>query len=147
MSKPDGTLSTVRTLPFGCEQIYAAFADPEKLSRWWGPAGFTNSFEIFEFSVGGRWIFAMHGPDGRHYANESRFLELVPNRKIVIEHLSAPHFILTVGLIAAQDGTRLSWDQAFDDARIAEAVSLIVGPANEENLDRLTELLEERRES
>jgi uncharacterized protein YndB with AHSA1/START domain len=41
------------------------------LSRWWGPAGFTNTFEVCEFKKGGRWSFVMHGPDGRNYPNES----------------------------------------------------------------------------
>ena len=57
-------LATSRELPFTASQIYAAFASAELLACWWGPQGFTNTFEIFDFVVGGRWKFVMHGPDG-----------------------------------------------------------------------------------
>lgn len=29
--------------------IWDAFRDPGRLARWWGPAGFTNEFESFDF--------------------------------------------------------------------------------------------------
>ena len=46
-----------------------AFSDPVRLARWWGPAGFTNTFTICEFKPGGQWSFTMHGPDGTNYPN------------------------------------------------------------------------------
>lgn len=138
---PKRTLSTQRVLPFSAEAIYGAFAQADVLASWWGPNGFTNRFEVFEFQVGGRWVFTMHGPDGRSYANTSQFLALNPGQSIVIRHDCAPLFTLTVGLTAAPGGTLLTWDQAFDDAATADAVRAIVGDANEQNLDRLTRAL------
>lgn len=138
------TFSTSRILPFPAPAIYGAFAAAEQLAAWWGPAGFTNSFEVFEFQPGGRWRFVMRGPDGREYANASIFTELQPNQKIVIRHDCAPFFTLTVFLTPHDQGTQLSWQQVFDDADIAQAVRQIVEPANEQNLDRLTQLLQQR---
>lgn len=137
----DRTLSTQRVLPFGPDDVYRAFAQAEVLASWWGPQGFTNQFEAFEFTVGGRWVFTMHGPDGRSYANTSQFLALDPGQCVVIRHDCAPLFTLTVRLTAVPDGTLLTWDQAFDDAATANAVRAIVGDANEQNLDRLTRAL------
>ncbi len=132
------TFSTSRILPFPASAIYNAFADSEQLAAWWGPAGFTNHFERFEFTPGGRWHFVMQGPDGRLYPNQSIFAALEANRKIVIRHDCAPFFTLTVELTLLETETVLSWQQVFDDADIAEAVRHIVEPANEQNLDRLT---------
>jgi uncharacterized protein YndB with AHSA1/START domain len=137
----DATLRTERILPFSAAAIYAAFESPAVLASWWGPEGFTNSFEIFEFKAGGRWQFTMHGPDGKSYANTSFFAELVPAQRVVIRHDCAPLFTLTVQLSPTQGGTLLKWDQAFDDAATAQAVKAIVGTANEQNLDRLTRAL------
>lgn len=111
------------------------------LAQWWGLEGFANTFEVFEFKVGGRWIFTMHGPDGQSYANESVFTELAPDRTVVIEHVCAPLFTLTVQLNAVANGTEVSWAQVFADIETAQAVKHIVEPANEQNLDRLTRLL------
>ena len=134
-------LATSRELPFTASQIYAAFASAEQLACWWGPQGFTNTFEIFDFVVGGRWKFVMHGPDGSNYQNESYFEHLEPNAKIVIRHDCPPYFRLHVQLVPTTQGTELLWQQEFDDAATAQAVKQIVGPANEQNLDRLTAVL------
>jgi uncharacterized protein YndB with AHSA1/START domain len=131
-------LSTARTLPYSPEAIYAAFASGPVLASWWGPEGFTNTFDTFDFAVNGRWVFTMHGPDGKDYVNTSFFADLKPNSRIVVRHDCAPYFTLTVSLTKVDGGTCLTWDQAFDDAETARAVSARVGPANEQNLDRLT---------
>ena len=131
-------LSTARTFPFSPEAVYAAFACGPVLAAWWGPEGFANTFHIFDFNVNGRWLFTMHGPDGNSYENTSFFAALEPARRIVIRHDCQPFFTLTVGLHAVGGGTHLTWDQAFDDADTARAVSAVVGPANEQNLDRLS---------
>lgn len=135
------TIHTSRTLPFPPMEVYGAFASPDLLARWWGPDGFTNTFDVFEFKADGKWKFVMHGPDGKHYPNESVFTLLVPGALVVIEHVCAPYFTLTVTLAEVAGGTEVSWVQVFEDAKTAQAVMQIVGQANEQNLDRLTAVL------
>lgn len=132
------TFSTSREIPATVQQVFAALSDPERLSRWWGPAGFTNTFNVCEFKNGGHWSFVMHGPNGRNYPNESVFAEIESPRKIVIQHVSEPKFRLTISLAPSAIGTVVSWSQAFESSDIASRVKHIVIPANEQNLDRLT---------
>jgi uncharacterized protein YndB with AHSA1/START domain len=129
---------TQRVLGHTPAAVYAAFADADRLARWWGPRGFTNSFDAFEFRPGGRWEFVMHGPDGGHYQNASVFRRLVADEAVVIEHVSPPEFTLTVTLAPHAEGTLLSWAQAFPDPAVGARVRAVVEPANEENLDRLS---------
>ncbi len=117
--------------------VFEAFARPEVLSKWWGPAGFTNSFEAFEFRPGGRWVFTMHGPNGASYANESVFREIEAARRIVIEHIVQPWFRLTVTLTARGGGTHLDWAQEFESPEMAARMRPLSRTANEQNLDRL----------
>ena len=137
----DHVLRTERTLPYAAHHIYEAFKAAPVLASWWGPEGFTNTFDVFEFTPGGRWVFTMHGPDGKNYLNTSRFEVLEPDTRVVICHDCAPHFTLTIALAPVPGGTHLTWHQAFDDAATARAVQSIAGPANEQNLDRLTRAL------
>lgn len=130
--------STSREIPATIEQVFAAFSCPECLSRWWGPAGFTNTFDICEFKKGGRWSFVMHGPDGRNYPNESLFAEIESPRKIVVQHVSKPKYRLTIALAPSKAGTVVSWSQVFENSKVGKALERIVVPANEQNLDRLT---------
>lgn len=131
------TFSTSREIPATVEQVFAAISDPERLARWWGPAGFTNTFNVCEFKNGGRWSFVMHGPDGRSYPNENVFAEIEPPRKIVVQHVSEPKYRLTIVLAPSAVGTVVSWSQAFESSEVASRMERIVVPANEQNLDRL----------
>jgi uncharacterized protein YndB with AHSA1/START domain len=130
-------LQTQRTVPYTPDEVYAAFADPSRLAIWWGPKDFTNTFETFDFSAGGGWKYIMHGPDGSNYRNDSVFRELEPGKRIVIQHVSPPHFTLTVSLLPDEEGTRVLWIQEFEDPKVAAAIRHIAEPANEQNLDRL----------
>lgn len=64
--------------------LFTAFSTPEHLSRWFGPAGWPLTLCEVDFRVGGRYRFAMTGPDGTQgppFGGE--YLEIVPNRRIV----------------------------------------------------------------
>jgi hypothetical protein len=140
----DRTFLTERTLLFSIQAVYNAFASADLLAAWWGPDGFTNEFENFEFQVGGRWTFVMIGPDGARYPNQCVFTEIEPVSRVVIRHDCEPFFTLSVQLTAVNGCTHLQWLQVFDDAHIAQAVKAIVEPANEQNLDRLMRELQRR---
>jgi uncharacterized protein YndB with AHSA1/START domain len=129
--------STARTLEALPEQVFDTFLRPGRLARWWGPAGFSNDFHHFDFREGGDWTFTMIGPDGTHYPNRSRFLEIVPGCRIQIEHLSGPHFVLEITLAPVGRRTRLDWRQHFQSQTDYDAVKAFVPAANEQNLDRL----------
>ncbi|MDP2654108.1 MAG: SRPBCC family protein [Candidatus Omnitrophota bacterium] len=132
------TFKTSREIPATVEQVFAAFSDPARLSRWWGPAGFTNTFSVCELKTGGRWVYVMHGPDGKNYLNESVFEQIEPPRDIVIEHISKPKYRLNITLTPSTKGTAVSWSQVFENAKFAKNIEKFLATANEQNLDRLT---------
>ena len=132
------TFQNSRYFAFTPQAIFDAIQNPERLARWWGPAGFTNTFDVCEFRNGGRWSFTMHGPDGRNYANENVFAEIEPLEKVVVRHVSEPKFSLTISLAPSAAGTLVSWSQAIENSEVASRIEHIVVPANEENLDRLS---------
>src|SRR5262245_14382784 len=125
------TFETSREIAATPEQVFAAFTDPDRLARWWGPAGFTNTFSLCEFMNGGRWIYVMHGPEAGNYPNESVFEEIVAASKVVIHHVSKPRYRLTIALTPSASGTVVSWAQEFESADVARRIEHIVVPANE----------------
>ena len=140
-SSSESVVSTGRILSAPPARVFAAFAQPELLARWWGPAGFTNTFHEFEFTPGGRWRFVMHDPNGADYHNESLFREIVPDARVVIEHVVEPWFLLTVTFMAVSEGTRLDWVQRFESPEVAKRMRKLSRTANEQNLDRLQSVL------
>jgi uncharacterized protein YndB with AHSA1/START domain len=75
-----------RTLNAPRQLVWKAITQPEHLTHWWGPNGFTNTFTEFNFAVGGVWRFVMHGPDGKDYNNRIIFTEITPIERFAYDH-------------------------------------------------------------
>lgn len=136
--------SHIRLVDAPPARVYDAFRDPSQLTRWWGPRGFSSTFESFDFRQGGQWKFVLHAPDGADYPNLNEFVELVPDRRVVIRHVSGHMFDLVVDLADEGGKTRVDWTQVFPTVEEYELVRQYVVPANEENLDRLEALVSGR---
>jgi uncharacterized protein YndB with AHSA1/START domain len=137
----DRELVTSRLIAAPRARVWRAFADPLLLARWWGPSGFSNSFEHFELRPGGSWRFVMHGPDGVDHPNEIVFTEVLDQQRIVFDHVTAPRFEVTLTFSDHGDRTALGWRQRFESAEQCRRISPIAAPANEQNIDRLAALL------
>jgi uncharacterized protein YndB with AHSA1/START domain len=131
------TFRHARELPVPPAAVFAALQDPVRLARWWGPDGFTNTFDTFEFREGGAWVFTMHGPDGTGYPNQSEFLEIIPDAKVRLRHVNLPRFELSITLEAHGTGTFVDWVGVFENREFAENMRAFLESANEQNLDRL----------
>lgn len=134
----DNELLASRIIPHSRHRVFEAFSDPAQLTKWFGPNGFTSTFETFDFKPGGEWVFVLHGPNGTDYPNRSVFVEIVPNEKVVYDHVVPPHFRMTMDFEDADGGTRLTWRMAFETVQLRETLQAICIPSNEENFDRLT---------
>ncbi|MEZ4819038.1 MAG: SRPBCC domain-containing protein [Bdellovibrionota bacterium] len=132
------TLITSREIFASPEQVFSAMVHPDRLARWWGPSGFTNTFEVCDIRPGGQWIFTMHGPDGKNYKNESRFVEICPPHRFVIKHICEPFFTATFTLQATESGTMLEWLSVFENENFLKNAKDFLTNANEQNIDRLT---------
>lgn len=132
-------LETSREILASPEQVFAAMTTPERLARWWGPKGFTNTFEICEIRPGGKWLFTMQGPDGKDYKNVSEFGEIIPPQKLVVKHLCEPFFTAIFTLEPTNKGTLLKWVSKFENKEFVDNSRDFLKTANEQNIDRLVE--------
>lgn len=126
-----------RKIASSSKEIFKAFEDPALLAKWWGPAGFTNTFNTFEFKPKGKWSFVMHGPDGKNHPNESIFQEIEEPNKVVIRHNCNPYFTLTVTIEDVEGGAAINWFQDFDNEEVVRNIAHILIPANEQILVNL----------
>ncbi|MES2981071.1 MAG: SRPBCC domain-containing protein [Verrucomicrobiota bacterium] len=131
------TFTSSRVLDAPKEAVFKAISDPEIIANWWGPFGFTNNMEEFDFTPGGNWRHDMIGPDGTVYPNHSVFEEISPER-IVIRHLATVHeFVLEILIEAVGDGSRITWNQTFMSEEEFKKCEAYVPRCNVEVLDRL----------
>ena len=135
---PECEIVTTRTFNAARQLVYKAWTDPNHLKVWWGPNGFTNTFNIFDLKVGGRWSFVMHGPDKGNYANECTFVVIREPELLVWDRQSKPIFQVEVIFEAvSKDETKVIFKQKFKTAEECNKLRKFVPEKNEENMDRL----------
>jgi uncharacterized protein YndB with AHSA1/START domain len=139
----DRTITIDRTFNAPPETVWALWSNPEHLKNWWGPNGFTNTFESFDFRPGGDWRFVMHGPDGKDYANLNRFVEIEAPTRLVIDHLVFPLFRLIVTFEAFDGKTRMLFQQVFDSIETLNTVKPFAIPGGQQTFDRFANYLAE----
>lgn len=70
------------------ERVWKAWTDPEIIKRWWGPEGFSSPSIRVDLRVGGKYVFAMHGPAGSEWDKDMYsagvYKDIVPNAKLVV---------------------------------------------------------------
>lgn len=126
---------------------FDAFADPEKLTRWWGPHGFTNRIDEFDFRPGGDWRITMTASNGTDFDNHSTFQEVVPTERIVfLHHLPMHVYTMEMRFVGESGGTRLHWRMLFEPTEETLQLKKFIAAANEQNFDRLEALLQQLNE-
>lgn len=139
---PDCEIVSTRVFPYAQALVFQAWANPQHLQNWWGPAGFTNTFHVFDFRVGGRWRFTMHGPDKGHYENECEFIQIEAPYLIAWKRHSKPLFNIVASFEAVgEHETKLVFKMLFDTAAACAKLKPYVVDKNEENFDRLEQVL------
>jgi uncharacterized protein YndB with AHSA1/START domain len=71
-----------RVLPGSAAVVYEAFADPARLSRWWGPRGFTIPDLDFEPRAGAAYRIQMQPPEGEPFYLAGEFREVDRPRRL-----------------------------------------------------------------
>jgi uncharacterized protein YndB with AHSA1/START domain len=135
---PDCEIVSTRIINVPRELVYSAWADPNHLKNWWGPAGFTNTFHEFDFRPGGKWSFIMHGPDKGNYRNECEFMKIEKPALIAWKRHSQPLFqvVATFEEISG-DQTKIVFRMIFNSPGECNKVKKFAVGKNEENFDRL----------
>lgn len=83
----DRELLLTRVVDAPARLLFLAYSKPEHVKRWFGPPGYPLTTCEMEFKEGGRFTFAMTGPDGVEGARfGGRYIEIVPSKRVVYEH-------------------------------------------------------------
>jgi uncharacterized protein YndB with AHSA1/START domain len=119
-AKPSLTLK--RRLNAAPEKVYAAWTEPQKLSRWFGPDSGAVTLAETDVRVGGRFHVVFHTEDGEEHDVSGIYREVVPNEKLVFTWAwrSTPEreSLVTIAIRPDGDGTSLTLthEQFFDEA-------------------------------
>lgn len=109
-----GTVRFHRVLKAPPERVYRAFLDPDAMAKFLPPHGFTGRVLEMDARVGGVYRMQFTNfSNGQTHAFGGKYLELVPNEKIVntdiFDDPNLPgQMITTISLKAVSCGTELT---------------------------------------
>ncbi len=84
----------------------------------------------------------MHGPEKGNYENSSVFEIVEPEKLIRWKRISQPHFDMELGFESVDNlKTKISFRMIFQTKEECKKIRRFAEPANEENFDRLEEML------
>lgn len=91
-NEADRELVITRLIDAPVSRVWRAWADDAEIVRWWGPHGFSDETTSREFKEGGIWKHVMIGPDGARYLNTAKYVEIVPEKRIVVKNGGGKEF-------------------------------------------------------
>lgn len=140
----DREIVSSRVIQTAQEKVFRAWTDPDILQKWWGPAGFTNTFYEFDLRPGGKWLFTMHGPEAGNYQNECEFLTIEEPSLIAWIRISNPVFrVVTTFEALSANSTQLVFRMQFETKEECDKIRKFAPDKNEENFDKLEAILAE----
>ena len=143
----DRELVVTRDFDVPARFLFEAYSKPEHLKRWFGPKGYPLTLCEVDFRVGGRFRFAMTGPDGKQNTPfGGEYLEIVANNRIVFDNsFEEPNprkMIMTITFEDHGGKTRLIMHTLFESKAMRDEY---VGVGMEEGInsgfDQLTDVV------
>jgi uncharacterized protein YndB with AHSA1/START domain len=70
---PTKKIHIVREFNAPIEKVWKAYTDPDLLEKWIAPKPWTAETKIWDFTVGGIWLYAMVGTEGQKHWVYAKF--------------------------------------------------------------------------
>lgn len=119
--------------------VWRMWTEPEHITNWWGPNGFTTTIEHMDVRPGGEWRFVMHGPDGTDYPNHKVYEVVAPIDRLVMNHVCQPHHRMEAVFADTEGGTEVKVWMVFPTVEECQAIIARVG-ADEKLVENLVKL-------
>lgn len=84
IARKENALQLERTFEAPRSLVWRTWTNPKLIKQWWGPEHFTGSYAKNDLKVGGKFLYAMRAPDKKDYWSTGSYLEIQPERKIVV---------------------------------------------------------------
>jgi uncharacterized protein YndB with AHSA1/START domain len=134
------------------ELVFKAFTEPERLARWFGPAGWTLPVCTVDLRVGGIWHYCMRGPNGEESWGRAVYREITPPTRLVYADAFSdatgtvderlPQTVVTIDFLAEDGKTRLVNRSEFGSAGdLQQVIAMGVEQGMRETWERLDALL------
>src|SRR6185295_7918819 len=87
VDKDNLVVKVERSFDAPLDMVWSAWTEAELLDQWWAPKPFKAETKSMDFSEGGRWLYAMVGPEGQRHWGLNNFSAIVPRKSFTYRSL------------------------------------------------------------
>ncbi len=115
--------------------VWRAWTDSKILDQWWAPKPWRAETKSMDFREGGRWLYAMVGPDGTRMYAKMEYKKIVKN-----------DFFTSVDGFADEHGNTvhdfpsMNWNSSFKASANGTKVEIHISFDTEADLQKIVEL-------
>lgn len=115
--------------------VWNAWTTPEILDQWWAPKPWKAETKSLDFRVGGRWIYAMVGPDGEKHWALVEYKSIHPEKN----YKALDAFCDENGNVN-KDFARMHWTNTFNANNGSTVVHIVIDFDRLEDLEKIIEM-------
>jgi uncharacterized protein YndB with AHSA1/START domain len=87
VDKENLTVKVERSFDAPLDLVWSAWTEAELLEQWWAPKPWKAETKSMDFSEGGRWLYAMVGPQGERHWGLKDFTKIIPRKSFTYRSL------------------------------------------------------------
>src|SRR5688572_30302232 len=83
VNKENKTITVKREFAAELPVVWDAYTKSEILDQWWAPKPWKSETKSMDFREGGRWLYAMVGPNGEKHWAIVQYSNIQPQKKFI----------------------------------------------------------------
>jgi len=135
VNKEDKTVNVTREFVADRNAVWSAWTEKEILDQWWAPKPWKTDTKSMDFREGGRWLYAMRGPEGEEHWSLAEYISIRPK-----------DFFKAMDAFCDEDGNinnafpQSKWNVSFEEKERHTFVSIQLNFETIEDLEKLVEM-------
>lgn len=114
------------------EKVWSAWTESALLEQWWAPKPYKARTKSMDFSVGGRWLYAMVGPDNSEMWCKVEFAAIDAPKSFEVRNMFCDEDGNTSG-----DHPAMYWKNAFEASGSGTKVIIDISFETTEALEQI----------
>lgn len=82
VNREKNSIDIVSKFAANIQSVWNAWAKSENLDKWWAPKPYHVETKTFDFKEGGRWLYAMVGPENDKHWSKIDYKKIKPLKEI-----------------------------------------------------------------
>lgn len=136
VDKESNKIQVIREFAAPVSRVWKAWTQQELLDQWWAPKPWTAQTKEMDFREGGKWIYAMIGPEGEKHWARTDFQSV----KTLVSFTALDAFLDEKG----NKNTGLpesTWKVEFDESSITTTLASVeIEYDSSEDLEKILEM-------